>query len=91
MSFLKRFIDAALILHLVADFLYSPYMALFVMRPPNGRIGPLHTMAAEVPYELILARRLYTIEMWLAFIGLVLYLRFRRYIWGFPEKNASRE
>lgn len=88
MNFLKRFLDVALILNLVGDFLYSPYMALVVMRPPNGRIGPLHTLAAEIPYDLILVRRLYVIEMWVAFIALVIYLRFRKELWKFSEKSA---
>ncbi|MBL7714239.1 MAG: hypothetical protein JNL01_02155 [Bdellovibrionales bacterium] len=78
---LIRVLDAAVILNFLADFLYCPYMVLVILRPADGSIGPLMGKAASVPPDLMMARRLYTIEAWIAFIALILYLRFRKDLW----------
>lgn len=89
MNLFKRAVDWFIIVSLASDVLYSPYMVFFVMRPPSGRIGPLMEDAANVPYDLIVTRRLYTIEMWAAFIGLILYLKFRHELWGFVRRKPQ--
>lgn len=48
-------------------------MTLFVMRPDQV-VGPLLQKARDVPFELLVARRLYSIETWVASAGLVVYL-----------------
>lgn len=78
---IARVLDAAVILNFLADFLYCPYMVLVILRPADGSIGPLMGKASSVPHELVTMRRLYTIEAWIAFIALILYLRFRKDLW----------
>ena len=53
---------------------YSAYLALFVIVPSDGAIGPLFERATEMPFELMVTRRLYATECWIAMAGLAIYL-----------------
>ena len=68
-----RLLHYAIIANLAIEFAYASYMIFFVVRPP-GLIGPLHAAAASVPFELMVTRRLYAAEAWIAFAGLAIYL-----------------
>lgn len=53
--------------------LYAAWQ-VFVVFQPAGTFGPLSSTAAEVSTELVLTRRLYAIEGWIAFSGMAVYL-----------------
>lgn len=55
----------------LVEIAYSTYMVFFVI---GGSKWPLFLKAVETPVEVILKRRLYAIETWLAFGGLCIYL-----------------
>ena len=59
-----------LILNFVAEILYSTYQLFFVV----GGGGPLFHRAQEISFELLVKRRLYAIETWVAMAGLSIYL-----------------
>jgi hypothetical protein len=50
---------------------YGFYMVFFVV---GGSRWPLMAKAIETPIEVILKRRLYAIETWIAIAGLAVYL-----------------
>lgn len=68
-----------LLVHLViiGNFLfeigYAGYMIFGVVKPPDTS-GPLFEAALQIPFELMVTRRLYAIEFWIATAGLALYL-----------------
>lgn len=68
-----KIIHWAIILTLVQEFLYASYMIFFVVRPESHQ-GPLLAKAKEIPFELMVTRRLYAIEAWIAFGALAIYL-----------------
>lgn len=59
-----------IIVNFVLEVGYGFYMVFFV--EGGGRL-PLFRRATEIPVEVILRRRLYAIETWLAIVGLALY------------------
>ncbi|GAB4308933.1 MAG: hypothetical protein Kow0069_07590 [Promethearchaeota archaeon] len=65
-------VHGAIIAHFVAGFLYAGWMVFALA--PEGHVGPLFGAAADVDLELFLKRRLYALESWLIFVGLVVYL-----------------
>ncbi len=56
---------------LLAQGLYGFYMVFFVI---GGSRWPLFMRAVDTPVEVILRRRLYAIETWIAIGALVIYL-----------------
>jgi hypothetical protein len=68
---LLKIIHVVLILNFVIEILYSGYMVFFIV---GGRKWPLFKQATETPIEVILKRRLYAVETWLAIVGLSIYL-----------------
>jgi hypothetical protein len=68
---LLKIIHVVLILNFVIEILYSGYMVFFIV---GGRRWPLFKQATETPVEVILKRRLYAVETWLAIVGLSIYL-----------------
>lgn len=58
------------ILNFVAEILYSAYQLFFVV----GGGSPLFHRAQEISFELLVKRRLYAIETWIAIAGLSIYL-----------------
>ncbi len=68
---LWKIIHRLLIFNFVVQVLYGFYMVFFVI---GGSRYPLFMRATQIPVEVILQRRLYAIETWLAMVGLALYL-----------------
>ena len=62
-----------IILHLLAEIAYTGYMVFEVLRPESGG-GALFSRAQDIPFELMVTRRLYAIECWIATVGLAIYL-----------------
>jgi hypothetical protein len=53
--------------------LYGGYM-VFVGIAPEGHMGPLWGAAVDMPFEALVARRLYALETWVAIVGMSLYV-----------------
>lgn len=68
-----RLVHWAIILNLLGQWLYGGWQ-VFVVLAPEGVVGPMFGAAARVPYELMMARRMYALEAWVAFLGLAVYL-----------------
>ena len=66
-------VHVALILFFVGQILYC-WHQIFVVVTPDGMGGPLGARAAEMPFELMVVRRLYAIEAWISTVGLAVYL-----------------
>lgn len=68
-----RVIHWLIILHLLVEVVYSAYV-IFVVLQPEGHSGPLMSKATEIPFELMVTRRLYALECWVATGALAIYL-----------------
>ncbi|MFW6082731.1 MAG: hypothetical protein ACOC8C_01615 [Chloroflexota bacterium] len=66
-----RVLHWLLIAVLLSEGLYGFYMVFFVI---GGSRWPLFMRAVETPIEVILRRRLYAIESWIAVGALAIYL-----------------
>ncbi len=73
MKFLHWFIIFIFILEIG----YGFYMVFFVV---GGSRWPLMAKAIETPIEVILKRRLYAIETWIAIAGLAVYLALTEFL-----------
>ncbi|MDF1520834.1 MAG: hypothetical protein RQ728_10090 [Brevefilum sp.] len=73
MKFLHWFIIFIFILEIG----YGLYMVFFVV---GGSRWPLMARAVETPIEIILKRRLYAIETWIAIAGLAVYLALTEFL-----------
>lgn len=62
-----------LIGNFVLQIAYGTAMVFFVVRP-EGVSGPLYGQATALPFELMVTRRLYALETWVAIAGLAVYL-----------------
>lgn len=58
----------------LVEIIYAAYMIFEVLQPETGGGGPLWERAKTIPHELMVTRRLYAIEFWLATGGLAIYL-----------------
>ncbi len=74
----------AIIINFVVEIAYAGYMVFAVIAPEGG--GPLLEKAKTFPFEMMMTRRLYAVEFWIAMAGLAIYLalteigpRLRRY------------
>jgi hypothetical protein len=65
-------IHYAIIANLAVQCCYGTFQIFWVLQPP-GTFGPMFGHATEIPFELMVARRMYAIESWIAFLGLSLY------------------
>lgn len=68
-----RVVHWAIIVNLLGQWLYGGWQ-VFVVLQPEGTIGPMFGNAVSLPYELMVARRMYALEAWVAFLGLAVYL-----------------
>mgnify|MGYP000947899012 CR=1 FL=1 len=68
-----RWVHLALVGLLLFQMAYAAWQIFVVLQPP-GTFGPMFGRAVDLPPEVMLARRLYAIEAWLALLGLALYL-----------------
>jgi len=66
-----------IILIFLTEILYGMYMVFFVV---GGSRWPLMARAVETPIEVILKRRLYAIEAWVAIAGLAVYLALTEFL-----------
>ena len=73
MSLGWRIVHWAIIPVLLVEGLYCLGQLVFVLQP-EGVTGPLFGAAATVDHELLVSRRLYAIEGWLALVGLAIYV-----------------
>ncbi len=62
-----------IILNFLFEVFYAAYMVFFVVKP-EGHSGPLGAAANAIPFEMMVTRRLYAIEFWIAVAGLAIYL-----------------
>jgi hypothetical protein len=62
-----------IIINFLIEIAYAGYLVFAVLKPP-GVDGPLFDKALEIPHELMVTRRLYAIEFWIATAGLAIYL-----------------
>ena len=62
-----------IILHFLGEIIYAGYMIFSVLQP-EGHSGPLMGQATQIPFELMVTRRLYALECWVATAGLAIYL-----------------
>ncbi|MCA9546964.1 MAG: hypothetical protein KC613_21325 [Myxococcales bacterium] len=70
---LLRGLHWAIILNFAFEMAYAGYMVFAVIKP-EGHSGPLLAAAKTMPFELMVTRRLYAIEFWIATAGLAIYL-----------------
>ena len=61
-----------IILNFVVEIGYATHMIFNVVAPEGG--GPLLEQAKTFPFEMMMTRRLYAVECWLAIAGLSIYL-----------------
>lgn len=66
-----RILHWIIIVNFVLGILYGMYMVFFVI---GGGGWPLFGRAVKTPVEIILKRRLYSVETWIATSGLAVYL-----------------
>jgi hypothetical protein len=85
---LKRAIDIFIILYLVIEMGYVTYQVFFIWSLKGSTFAPLMGESLNVKPEVLLARRLYAIEGYLAAIALILYLAVRERIWKFKPLNS---
>ncbi len=62
-----------IIVNFLIEIFYASYVVFVVLRP-EGVSGPLWSAAASIPHELMVTRRMYAHETWLAIGGLAIYL-----------------
>jgi hypothetical protein len=65
-------LNIIIIVNFVIEIIYGMVQTFFIRVPDGGQFGPL--MGTEVSYELMVTRRLYAIETWIAIAGLAIYL-----------------
>lgn len=66
-----RVVHGVIILLFTTQILYGYFMVFWGV---GGERFPLFMRAIETPVEVILKRRLYAVEVWVAFSGLAVYL-----------------
>ena len=71
-SRLIRGLHALIILNFLVEIGYTAYMVFAVVTPDMA--GPLGPRALDLPHELMVTRRLYAIECWVAIAGCAIYL-----------------
>ena len=62
-----------IIINFVVEIVYASYIIFVVLKPEMGG-GPLMEQAKSIDMDLMMRRRLYAIECWLAIAGLSIYL-----------------
>lgn len=63
----------AIIINFALEILYAAYMVFFALSG-TGKPAVLFGKAVEIPFEMMVVRRLYAIECWIAICGLSIYL-----------------
>lgn len=66
-----RILHWVIIANFLLQIVYGSYMVFFII---GGSKWPLFMKAVKTPVEVILKRRLYALETWIATAGLAVYL-----------------
>ena len=80
-----------IILNFLFEIVYAGFMIFFVIVPEGGGSGPLMSRATSVPFEVMVTRRLYAAEFWIAAAGLSIYLAITEIgprMWKFPRLGS---
>jgi hypothetical protein len=80
MQKLWRSLHFFIIFNFIFEIAYSFYMVFYAV---GGGKWPLMAKAENTPVEVILKRRLYAIESWIAIVGLASYLGLTEFL---PQK-----
>lgn len=94
-KWLWQLLNWVIILNFLFQIIYGFSQVFFVLLPPSGTPGPLFFQSMEISHELMIARRLYAIETWIAIVGLAVYLaivygrKFVKSVDQTPEKQDS--
>lgn len=73
-----RILHWVIIINFALGILYGAYMVMFVIGGGGG--WPLFGRATATPIEIILKRRLYSVETWIATSGLAVYLALTEFL-----------
>ena len=76
-SKLLRILHGVIIINFLAEIMYGIYMVFFAL---GGSHWPLMASAVDTPIEIILKRRLYAIETWIAISGFAIYLALTEFL-----------
>jgi len=68
-----RIMHWVIIVNFALNIVYGGYQ-VFVALAPQGAVGPLWGKAVDMPFEQMVARRLYASEVWISIAGLCIYL-----------------
>lgn len=68
-----RVIHWAIIINFGIQMVYASWQVFVVMQPP-GHMGPMFGAATDMPFEMMMIRRMYALEGWVAFGGLAFYV-----------------
>ena len=72
-----------IIINFITEIVYGFYMVFFIV---GGGRWPLWVRAIDTPAEVILKRRLYAIEVWVAASGFAIYIALTHFL---PQMIAS--
>ena len=70
--YLLQLLHWVIIINFMVEIAYANYMIFTVFSPAEA--GPLFDRAKSFPFEMMMSRRLYAVEAWLAIVGLSIYL-----------------
>ncbi|MDY6867946.1 MAG: hypothetical protein SVT56_08580 [Chloroflexota bacterium] len=73
----RKVLHWIIITNFIIEIGYGLYMVFFVV---GGGRWPLMAKATQTPIEVILKRRLYAIEAWIAIAGLAVYLALTEFL-----------
>lgn len=78
-----------IIINFAAEIAYSGFKALTLN--PEGRAMVLFGAAKDLPFEMMITRRLYAAETWIAIAGLSLYLAVTHIIPVLRQQRSERQ
>lgn len=87
-SKLLRILHGVIIINFLAEIMYGTYMVFFAV---GGSRWPLMASAVDTPIEIILKRRLYAIETWIAISGFAIYLGLTEFLPRIFEIYKAKE
>ena len=77
-----------IIINFILEIFYGGYKT-FTLNPA-GEAMVLFDQAKDLPYEMMVTRRLYAIETWIAIAGLSIYLALTEFRRFFPAASQER-
>ena len=70
----------AIIVNFLSNIIYGSYQLFFILRPPDGSVGPLWGAARTIDPQLMMIRRAYATEVWLSIVGVCLYIAITEFL-----------